>query len=231
VADFREHHFNSYIARYFPFPHRVAKGIIIDSNGNQSRSIDCVIINPCHPYLIDTANKIGPILADGVDAAIEIKSNLANKSELERGLQQMATVKQLRRRHPTVTLIGKYPEHIRQYSMEIPAFLFALGGATDPIQVAKNMLAFDHANQVTHADLPEFVIISGKGIIRNVRFPDLCPYNSEPGLYYEEWKERTLAAFILYLNDIYPAQIPISDPMLPYYLKGLWPDNTERIEL
>ena len=78
IADRREELFHSFFIKYFPFPFRITKGNIIDSYNNRSASIDCVILDPSHPYTIDAKNnKASVILADGVDYAIEIKGTLA----------------------------------------------------------------------------------------------------------------------------------------------------------
>jgi hypothetical protein len=39
VADFRENAVQAFLGRYFPFPHRIAKGKVRDSFGNVSASI------------------------------------------------------------------------------------------------------------------------------------------------------------------------------------------------
>ena len=95
VAEHREGAFRNFISRYFPFPHRVTKGNIIDLLGKESASIDCIIINPSHPYTIDTYKKFTVILADGVDVAIEVKPDISVIEELHRGLRQVESVKQL----------------------------------------------------------------------------------------------------------------------------------------
>jgi hypothetical protein len=97
VSDRREVAVKRFIEKYFPFPYRVAKGNIIDSYGKRSNSIDCLILNPCHPYTVTNENKYSIIFADGVDVAIEVKPDLKNINELERGLNQARSVKMLRR--------------------------------------------------------------------------------------------------------------------------------------
>jgi len=98
VAEHREGAFRNFISRYFPFPHRVSKGNVIDSLPNESASIDCIIINPSHPYTVDTYEKFTVILADGVDVAIEVKPDISVVEELHRGLKQVESVKRLWRK-------------------------------------------------------------------------------------------------------------------------------------
>ena len=65
VADRREELIKAFFKKYFPFPNRVVKGNIIDSYGEESDSIDCIILNPAHPYTIDSKNsKASVIMAD-----------------------------------------------------------------------------------------------------------------------------------------------------------------------
>ena len=95
ISDFRENALQSFLQNYFPFPYRIAKGGIRDSRGNKSDSIDCILVNPFHPYTIDSRDKFKIILADGVDAAVEVKPDISRKTELIRGLEQGLTVKAL----------------------------------------------------------------------------------------------------------------------------------------
>lgn len=77
VAERREQIVQRFFEKYYPFPFRITKGNIVDSFGNSSHSIDCVILDPSHPYTIDSANNRPSILfTDGVDFAIEIKGSL-----------------------------------------------------------------------------------------------------------------------------------------------------------
>lgn len=74
VSDRREEVVKGFLMKYFPFPYRVVKGNIIDSFGNRSNSIDCIVLNPSHPHTVDPLNgKASIIFADGVDFAIEVK--------------------------------------------------------------------------------------------------------------------------------------------------------------
>jgi len=77
VAERREQIVQRFFEKYYPFPFRITKGNIVDSFGNSSHSIDCVILDPSHPYTIDSANNRPSILFTvGVDFAIEIKGSL-----------------------------------------------------------------------------------------------------------------------------------------------------------
>jgi hypothetical protein len=45
VSDRREAKFNNFLSKYYPFPFRIVKGSIIDSNGKNSDSIDSIVLN------------------------------------------------------------------------------------------------------------------------------------------------------------------------------------------
>ena len=88
VADFRENAIQDFVKRFFPQSYIVSKGKVTDLDGKQSNSIDCLILNPAHPHLIDSKGKFRIIFADGCDAAIEVKPDLASTNELKRSLKQ-----------------------------------------------------------------------------------------------------------------------------------------------
>lgn len=64
VADFRENAVQSFIARFYPQNFVVSKGKITDLDGAQSDSIDCLLLNPAHPHLVDSKGKFRLIFAE-----------------------------------------------------------------------------------------------------------------------------------------------------------------------
>ena len=122
IADRREELFHTFFEKYFPFPYRITKGNIIDSHNNRSQSIDCVILDPSHPYTIDKKNnRASVILADGVDYAIEIKGELSDKGEIVRALEQIKSVKNLTRVRNGIVL----PKYQNEYTYKIPTIIYA----------------------------------------------------------------------------------------------------------
>src|ERR1039457_4927659 len=106
VADFREPVVQGFVRKYFPFPYRVTKGKIRDSYGAVSASVDCVLCNPVHPHTVeDDPNKFHLILADGVDAAVELKPDISRAKLLKEALEQSLSVKRLRRVRTTSLII------------------------------------------------------------------------------------------------------------------------------
>lgn len=231
VSDFRENYFNKFISNYFPFPHRVTKGIIIDSFGSQSNSIDTILIGPNHPYTIDNAGKFSLILAEGVDAAIELKPDISVKAELLRGLKQIESVKELRRANIPIVTKSKYPKHIHEFARTIPSFIFSMTANVDSITTAKNIVKYYKENNVPIEKQVDFVVINNVGIIANYKYPEISKHiKKETGIFYEEWKEHTLAAFLVKLNQSFSGQIKISSSILNYYTASLMPYSFGKIE-
>lgn len=232
VADFRENYFNKFISNYFPFPHRVTKGIINDSFGNQSDSIDTILIGPNHPHTIDNTGKFSLVLAEGVDAAIEVKPDISAKTELIRGLKQIESVKKLRRAESPTLLVSNHPEHIREYAKTIPSFIFSIKANSDPINTAKNVVQYYTENSISIENQVDFVIINNVGIIANYKYPELSRHKDKTtGIFYEGWREHTLAAFLLKINESFSGQIRQFMPVLNYYMIDLSPHTFEQIEL
>lgn len=227
VADFREQAFRQFIQRYFPFPYRVTKGNIADSFGNESASIDCVIINPVHPYILDAPDKLAVILADGVDAAIEVKPDLMTVSELERGLKQIQTVKSLLRRNAPILLSRTRSAEFLEYARRIPSFIFATSAKTDPLVTVKDVCNYYTGNAVPVEQQVDYIAIHNVGIISNYQTESSSRLSVQGqkilGVVFEEWKEHTLARLLLYLNETVPASPRMSDPILPFYLGSLAP--------
>lgn len=114
VAEYREVHVREIIGRFFPRTYQTAKGAIYDSFGARSASIDCVVSAPNHPLLMDSLGRITTLLVDGVQCAVEVKPDLRDMPadfgasrkqmpEIVRGLEQVRSVKRLKR-SPRATL-------------------------------------------------------------------------------------------------------------------------------
>ena len=139
IADFRENAVQDFLQRYYPRSHIVSKGKITDMDGNQSNSIDCLLLNPEHPNLIDSKGKFRLIFSDGCDCAIEVKPNFARTDEIHRGLQQSISVKNIERSKSSILLERKYPQYILDYSKKIPFYIFSVKAfeATKLIEIIK----------------------------------------------------------------------------------------------
>jgi hypothetical protein len=232
VSDRREGSFVTLIQRYYPFPFRITKGIVMDSYGKRSDSIDCIICNPNHPYTIDTSGKHSFLFADGIDAAIELKPDLKNKVELFRGLKQIQSLKQLRR--VETPLLGSYGEKRIELSRTIPSFIFSNEAKSNVDDTVNEIYSYYVDNNVPLEEQFDFIVINGLGIICNFKIPELNRRENVSGLpkygyWFEEWNELTIAAFLLYLDISDPAIPKITTGILERYLgKAIKPFNGKR---
>ncbi|MFJ5621998.1 DUF6602 domain-containing protein [Peribacillus loiseleuriae] len=222
VSDFREHAVQDFVRRYYPFPYQISKGGIYDSYGNRSDSIDCLILHPNHPHTINSHGKHSLIVADGVDAAIEVKPSLASKKELERALIQGISVKKLRRRIDTLLLENR--QHVLNLSKQIPYFIFSLEAKKDVKGTINEIKTFYAENQTAVIDQLDVVVILNKGLIVNYKYADLYPWKSnftneqKAGWLFEEWGENSLAGFLYNLDRSFGASANITESYLKYYL-------------
>jgi hypothetical protein len=226
VADFREGYFNKFLRKYFPFPHRIAKGIITDSKGNKSASVDSIIINPIHPYTIDVAEKFSIILADGVDVSIELKPDISDKGELETALKQVQSVKKLRRAKGPLLLASGYTKEKVDFSKQIPSFIFAINTKADIKNTVQEIINYYKINTVPKIEQFDYVIILNKGIIVNHKFSESSDLgdgkgNKVTGFSYHQFDDDTLAMFLFYLNSVYHAAATFHGNILPLYIQGI----------
>jgi len=224
VADFRENAVQSFVERFFPFPHRITKGKLRDSFGSVSDSIDCVICNPIHPYTTDSRGKFQLILADGVDVAIEVKPDVAQKSELERGLAQGLSVKNLRRAAPPT--LSKSPFD-REHALRVPYFIFAMRAKSDPLSTGKEIIEFYKSRAIPAIDQADAIVVNNCGLFFNFKDQSQftwvtdIPAHEKKGWYFENWKEDTLAGFLFRLHSIPHAEIKMAEDVLPRYFRNL----------
>lgn len=215
IADRREGIMSAFFTKYFPFPFRIVKGNIIDSYGQRSASIDCIILDPSHPYTIDAVNqKASVILADGVDYAIEIKSNLSSKEEIERALHQIHTVKKLTRvRHGVV--LGDVNEN----DYKIPCLIYTHETYKDAFRLLKGIVDYYDYNKIKR--IYQFDILASKDIfiINSKGYP--IHIREGNGLYSCTPTENNLG-FMLFLMSKYRLVQPrLNEDVLEIYLKGI----------
>ena len=216
VADRRESYIHQILAKYFPYPYRIAKGNIRDSYGKDSMSIDCIILNPCHPYTISNDNHFSIILADGVDAAIEVKPILQGE-ELYRGLNQLISVKKLRR-CTTQLNENRLSEKDKEHKKTIPSIIFSTSTYADIKTLIEKIIEFYEANKTPQIEQFDLIVINNQYVIINCKQFGYKLFNYE-GMLIIEPKEKTLALFILLLNK-FPGSAPkISENILTHYLK------------
>lgn len=220
VADRREEVVKKFLTKYFPYPYRVVKGNIIDSFGNRSNSIDCLVLNPSHPYTVDPDNdRASIIFADGVDYAIEVKPNMANKNEIERSLQQIRSVKKLKRVRCGGLLEPNSVAH--ENAKQIPAFIFADETYADIRTLIEHITNYYVENKVPKREQFDLLVINNRAIVYNCGEKAKIKLGTTEGIAYAETGENTLATFLVTMNIIPQSQPEISKNIIRIYLEKL----------
>jgi hypothetical protein len=224
-----------FLSLYFPFPYRTAKGGILDHTNRRSASVDCVLVNPEHPYIINHRKKFKIILADGVDAAIEVKPDISKTGELDRGLEQGLSVKELRRARTSILLKDRYPQEVVERSLRVPYFIFAMRAKKNIRDTATEILAFYKERGIRRLDQADAIIVNGVGIIANFPVAGSLYWASRSetltnlGWYLEEWREDTLAGLLFKINYSSAARATVQEPMLRAYLQTMSPHRLEHL--
>ena len=220
VADRREEIVKKFLVKYFPFPYRVVKGNIVDSFGKRSNSIDCIVLSPAHPYTIDPNNERASIIfADGVDYAIEVKPNLGSKTEIERSLQQIQSVKQLTRIRCVV--LGKHDATAKERVKRIPCFIFANEAYADLRLLISHITDYYVQHSVPKEEQFDLIVINNRAIIYNFGRNAKIRLGDTEGIMFAETEKDTLATFLMTMNLIPQSQPEISKNIISIYLKDL----------
>ena len=220
IAEFRESAVQTFLARYFPFPHRIAKGKVRDSFGNISASIDCVICAPTQPYTVSTRDKFSLLLAEGVDSVVEVKPNIADKAELHRALEQGLTVKKLRR--VSASLIHDH-HPMSEWARRVPFGVFSMKCKTAPIETGFEILEFYTNRLIDPIDQADFIVVNDVCVFSNFVDKSLNPwimpeFPNQTGWFYEGWAEDSLVGFLLRLHRVAHAGMKLQEDVLPRYL-------------
>lgn len=220
VADRREAALvKAFLEKYFPFPYRVVKGNIIDSYGERSNSIDCIILSPSHPYTIDPKNdKASIIFADGVDYAIEVKPDLANKEEIHRVLEQIQSVKKLKRKRNAIVFTDNYTKEVIENSYRIPSFIFSAKTYVELRTLVSHIVDYYIDNRVPRSEQFDIISINNRVVLFNCRKNSYIDYGGYEGICYAMTNENTLAVFLLYLNKIMKSEPELGMNVLKFYI-------------
>ena len=239
VADRREAIvINKFLAKYFPFPYRIVKGNIIDSYERRSNSIDCIVINPSHPYTIDSGNdRASIIFADGVDYAIEVKPNLVDKGEIERSLEQIRSVKKLRRKRTGLIYPKKHSAEQIENAKTIPTFIFSDKTYADIKLLITYIVEYYISNNVPLSEQFDFIVINNRTMLFNSKRNSYYYLNEMDGILFTQTNENTLALFLILLNKLTKSQPDISPSVINFYISDkdfeikfqYFPDLNERL--
>lgn len=219
VAHHREEIVKNFLRKYLPTSLGFGKGEIGDSNGVWSGQVDIVIVGPYHPFTFNRETGRGLFFAEGVNYAIEVKSDISNIDELERGLRQIQKIKKLERK-PTLGEMRFGSDYDWERLRRIPCILFAFRSPLGPtlksnIQEALNRL------RIPPQEAFDAIVVFDKGIIYNIKDPRdaLMIYVSEQrktGIVGCAFKQNTLTQFLLYLSYTIPWESKVSPVVLPY---------------
>lgn len=238
IAEFRENAFRNFISRFYPLPYRVTKGKIYDSFNNEpSLSVDCLVVNPAHPNLIDISGKFQLLLADGIDFAIELKPNLTSREELERGLKQGISVKRLRRARSPLLLHNRpgITDAVMEISKQIPYFIFGTRVKKSVKDTVNEIVQYYSKNSTNVIDQIDAIIINRYGIIKNVKISEFflytwdIPKELKTGWFFEKWEDTTLVGMLLSMAYSYHSIATIQESILKRYMKKFHVPNVERI--
>jgi len=228
IADFREHAFQNFLSRFFPNPYRIVKGKIHDSYGNDpSASIDCVLVNPVHPHLIDSHQKFQLLLADGVDWALEVKADLSIASEVTRALEQCVSVKKMRRVKGPILLPQTKPPHVIEASRQIPFFLFTQKTKANYKDTLHEIITWYEKNSVPKEEQLDAIAIQDFGVINHVKHRDFYyyswqqPEDKKAGWFLESWGDATLVGLLLRMGMSFSCTATIQESVLGRYFKKL----------
>lgn len=228
VSDRREIALTNFLKKYFPFPYRIAKGNILDSFGNRSASIDCILLNPGHPYTTTDDSKFSIILADGVDVAIELKPHLNSDTEIERSLKQVQTVKELTRQKSglmRLEMLGDISDGFYETSKKIPCVIFATETYKDDKLLLEKIVSYYELNKLNRTFQFDIIVINNKCLILNSRIDSYIHLKDfDEGIYILNFGDLTISAFLMYLNQLPQSEIRISNSVLEFYL-GVRPEN------
>lgn len=225
VADRREELFHTFFEKYFPFPYRITKGNIIDSHNNRSASIDCIILDPSHPFTIDPKNnKASVIFADGVDYAIEIKGALQDKDEVIRALEQIRSVKQLTRIRNGLL----YKKDKNEYTYKIPTIIYAEKTYANIEKLVDIILEYYKENKIKRLYQFDILVAGDYTIINSCR--GQISFNNQRGIFFEKTENKTLAVLLFLMSNMPLVQPTMNENIYEIYLSNIFTTASYRDE-
>lgn len=157
----------NFLRQYLPKTLDIATGMLVDSDGNQSRQLDIIICDSVKTPIFYQSGDTRVIPIECAYAAIEVKAHL-NKPELENSYQNMQSVKSLTKKAyfnqkgaiiTTHTLYGKEWDH-----WPIQHFVFAYD-STGLDSVLDNLNSYQGSNEI-HKRIDAICVLE-KGVILN----------------------------------------------------------------
>lgn len=203
-----------FLTKYLPRYYGFGNGEIIDSYDNRSGQVDIIICNQYHPFTYNEEG-LGLFLAEGIDWAIEVKSNLI--TELEQGLLQVKRIKRLKKKPQKgdIAYSGSSIIHRNQ----IPCLLF--GYQSPSIGTLRgNIKRLASQLQLSKEEMPDAVASLSEGIIYNKFEGDSLYVKVDGkdiyGIIGLELKNETLLQMLVFLSE-YPAHMAYQSPLILGY--------------
>ena len=177
TSDSREVTVSQFIRSYLPADFQVKERTKIYSKTQETNNIDCVVLAPNHPPLITPVREV--VLAEGVFVALEVKPDIANKSEFLRGLKQIKSVKNVNRKIEALNILGRDTNiDMKNYFEKIPCVLFSSKSSSVETtiqflieQYQQNILEFD--------EFPDLIVALDKAVIVYLPFFKQTPMYQE----------------------------------------------------
>jgi len=203
-----------FLAKYLPRSFGFGNGEIIDTYGNKSGQVDIILCNQYHPFTYNEEG-LGLFLAEGVDWAIEVKSNLT--TELKQGMLQVKRTKGLKKKPLKGDMA--YSSSSVLHRNQIPCLLFgyqasSIGTLRDNIK----HLALEM--QLSNEEIPDAVVVLNQGIVFNISeensFTIEVAGKKKYGIVGVELKEDTLFQVLIFLSEHMPRMI-YQSPIISRY--------------
>ena len=223
ISSDREEVLREFLRNYFPQPHHIVKGKISDSYGLRSASIDAIVVNPIHPHTMLPNRSPFFLAAEGVDYAIELKPNLANKREIEIGLAQIRSVKKLRRRTDGL-LLGrkKLSERLKELALQIPCVLFSERTYDDKRKLVDTIVSYYEEHQVPRNERFDMICSLDGTLVLYSSVDSYYALNADvDGLAFCEMGEDVLYYFLFFLLRIPPSTPELKATVMSHYIDKL----------
>lgn len=166
-GDANEETVKKFLRQYLPKVLDITTGMLVDSDGNQSRQLDIIICDSSKTPIFFQSGETRVIPIECAYAVIEVKAFL-DKTELEKSLENMLSVKSLSKKAYfnqkgaiiyTLSLFGKKWDH-----WPIQHFVFAYN-STGLESVLTNLNSYQNSNDI-HKRIDTICVLE-KGVIMN----------------------------------------------------------------
>jgi hypothetical protein len=218
----RELIFSDFLQEYLQPGYRTGNGEIIDQEGNRSGQVDVVVRNPFHPVSKRAPEEPELFLVEGVFCAFDVKSDL-NRSELERGIEQIRSIKRLTKNIPAGSQFYGSPYDTIMMN-KIHCGLFGFDSPSIPaLKKAIDDINEDHGIKLD--EQLDMVAVLDKGLIVNRKDPKdprevITELGKALGVIGIFSREKTLQRFLWHLASL-PDVMTVGRPIITDYLKLL----------